>query len=407
MKTYQETIDFLFSQLPQFQKIGQKAYKANLDNIKAICSLLGNPQKHLKTIHVAGSNGKGSTSHMLASILQEAGYKVGLYTSPHLVDFRERIKINGVEITEDEVVSFVEEFQPKLATIKPSFFEWTVGLAFYYFHQQNTDINVIETGLGGRLDSTNVIEPIVSVITNISLEHTAILGDTLELIANEKAGIIKPNCPVVIGKTQNETKEVFRKKASETNSQIYFADAHPFIGYELDLKGDIQQENAQTARVASSVLNSMSYSISESNIFAGLKNVIKNTRLQGRFQVVNENPFTVFDTAHNPDGIRILCNELTKKNPMKIHVVMGMAGDKNHREMFSFFPENSQFYFCSSTNERVLAGADLAKIADSLNKKGKSYPSVRDGLMAAKKEVSANEIIVVTGSNFIVADILS
>jgi len=247
VKTYQETIDFLFSQLPQFQKIGQKAYKANLNNIEAICSFLGNPEKQIKTIHVAGSNGKGSTSHMLASVLQEAGYKVGLYTSPHLVDFRERIKINGEEITEQKVIEFVEEFQPKLAEIRPSFFEWTVGLAFYHFKHQGTDINVIETGLGGRLDSTNVIEPIVSVITNISLEHTTILGDTLELIATEKAGIIKPNCPVVIGKTQIETKEIFTQKALENKSNIYFADTQTSVSYKLDLKGEIQQENARTA----------------------------------------------------------------------------------------------------------------------------------------------------------------
>lgn len=407
MKTYQETIDFLFSQLPQFQNIGQKAYKANLNNIEAICSFLGNPEKQIKTIHVAGSNGKGSTSHMLASILQEAGYKVGLYTSPHLVDFRERIKINGKEITEQEVIEFVEEFQPKLAEIRPSFFEWTVGLAFYHFKHQGTDINVIETGLGGRLDSTNVIEPIVSVITNISLEHTAILGDTLELIATEKAGIIKPNCPVVIGKTQIETKKVFTQKALENKSNIYFADTQTSVSYKLDLKGEIQQENARTSTTTCSVINSLGFPVSESQQAAGLQNVIKNTRLQGRFQVVNKTPLTVFDTAHNPDGIRILCIEISKINPAKIHVVIGMASDKNHKEMFFHFPKQSVFYFCSSTNERVLKGVELEKIAHSLNKTGTTHTSVADGLEAAKTLAKPNEMIVVTGSNFIVADILS
>ena len=407
MKTYQETIDFLFSQLPQFQKIGQKAYKANLNNIEAICSFLGNPEKQIKTIHVAGSNGKGSTSHMLASVLQEAGYKVGLYTSPHLVDFRERIKINGEEITEQKVIEFVEEFQPKLAEIRPSFFEWTVGLAFYHFKHQGTDINVIETGLGGRLDSTNVIEPIVSVITNISLEHTTILGDTLELIATEKAGIIKPNCPVVIGKTQIETKEIFTQKALENKSNIYFADTQTSVSYKLDLKGEIQQENARTATTTCSVINSLGFPVSESQQAAGLQNVIKNTRLQGRFQVVNKTPLTVFDTAHNPDGIRILCNEISKINPAKIHVVIGMASDKNHKEMFFHFPKQSVFYFCSSTNERVLKGVELEKIAHSLNKTGTTHTSVTDGLEAAMAQAKPNEMIVVTGSNFIVADILS
>ena len=407
MKTYQETIDFLFSQLPQFQKIGQKAYKANLNNIEAICSFLGNPEKQIKTIHVAGSNGKGSTSHMLASVLQEAGYKVGLYTSPHLVDFRERIKINGEEITEQKVIEFVEEFQPKLAEIRPSFFEWTVGLAFYHFKHQGTDINVIETGLGGRLDSTNVIEPIVSVITNISLEHTTILGDTLELIATEKAGIIKPNCPVVIGKTQIETKEIFTQKALENKSNIYFADTQTSVSYKLDLKGEIQQENARTATTTCSVINSLGFPVSESQQAAGLQNVIKNTRLQGRFQVVNKTPLTVFDTAHNPDGIRILCNEISKINPAKIHVVIGMASDKNHKEMFFHFPKYSVFYYCSSTNERLLKAVELEKIAHSLNKTGTTHTSVADGLEAAKAQAKPNEMIVVTGSNFIVADILS
>ncbi len=407
MNTYQETIDFLFTQLPQFQKIGQKAYKADLSNIKSICSILGHPERNIKTIHVAGSNGKGSTSHMLASVLKESGYSVGLYTSPHLVDFRERIKINGEEISEKEVVDFVEEFQPKLSNIRPSFFEWTVGLAFYYFNKKKTDINVIETGLGGRLDSTNVINPLVSVITNISLEHTAILGSTLELIATEKAGIIKQKTPVVIGKTQNETAPVFRQLAKENNAEIYFADQESRTTYQLDLLGDIQQENARTAMKTCSVLNSLGFSITESDCDTGLKNVIKNTRLKGRFQVVKQTPLTIFDTAHNPDGIRILCNEIKKSKSETIHVVVGMANDKIHNEMFAHFPIQSVFYFCSSTNERVLQGEDLKTIASKLGKTGTAHSSVKNGFEAAQKKAKPKDTILVTGSNFVIADALS
>ena len=407
MKTYQETLDFLFSQLPQFQKIGQKAYKANLDNIRAICDVLQNPQNNLHTIHVAGSNGKGSTSHMLASVLQEAGYKVGLYTSPHLKDFRERIKINGQEISEEKVIQFVEEFQPKLKEIKPSFFEWTVGLAFYYFHQEKTDINVIETGLGGRLDSTNIIQPVVSVITNISLEHTAILGDTIEKIAAEKAGIIKFKTPVIIGKTQKKTTSVFEKQAERNESTIFFADSVPDLDVSLDLIGQIQKENAKTAWKTCEVLATQGFATSKNERISGLENVLKNTRLQGRFQIVSTSPLIVFDTAHNPDGIKALCREIKRIKPTRIHFVLGMARDKNHDEMFKQFPQNSLFYFCSSTNERVISGKSLKNIAFGLNRIGNDYSSVKSGLEAAKKTASKTEMIVVTGSNFVIADVLS
>jgi dihydrofolate synthase / folylpolyglutamate synthase len=404
--SYSETIDFLFSQLPQFQKIGAEAYKANLDNITAICEIVGNPHKKIKTIHVAGSNGKGSVSHMLASILQEAGYKVGLYTSPHLRDFRERIKINGEEISEEKVVEFVNEFQPKLKDIRPSFFEWTVGLAFYYFEKQNTDINVIETGLGGRLDSTNIITPEISVITNISLEHTAILGESLELIAGEKAGIIKQNVPVVIGKMQPETLEVFEKVAKKNKASIYFVNKIKQREFELDLKGKIQQENANTAFQTIQVLNTNNYAITLEQIAKGLKNVIKNTQLLGRFQAMNEKPKVVFDTAHNPDGIRILCEEIKKVSPITLHVVIGMSSDKNHKEMLFHFPENSVFYFCSSTNERVLKGSKLKEIAKELGYDGESFNSVTKGYKRAINQAIEKDMVVVTGSNFIVADII-
>ena len=406
MKTYSETLDFLYSQLPQYQKIGSVAYKANLDNIIAICRVLGKPQKKIKTIHVAGSNGKGSVSHILASILQEAGYKVGLYTSPHLKDFRERIKINGKEISKEKVIDFVNEFQPKLKEIRPSFFEWTVGLAFYYFTNEETDINLIETGLGGRLDSTNIITPEISVITNISLEHTAILGDTIEKIAKEKAGIIKPSIPVVIGKTQPETKSLFEEIARENNSNITFADSIKNKSFEIELKGKIQQENANTAFHTIQILDELSYSISNKNIEEGLKNVVKNTNLLGRFQLVSKNPMIILDTAHNPDGLRTLVNEVTKLTYKNLRVVIGIAKDKNQIEMLTQFSKATCFYFCSSTNERVLKGTELKGIANKSGIKGTAFDSVEKALKKAKLDSQKEDLILVTGSNFVVADII-
>ena len=406
MNSYQETLDFLFSQLPQYQKLGGKAYKADLGNITKICELLNNPQHNIKTIHVAGTNGKGSTSHMIASVLQEAGYKVGLYTSPHLKDFRERIRINGESISQKEVIEFVHTNKNLLQEITPSFFEWTVGLAFHYFEKKQTDINVIETGLGGRLDSTNIISPEVSLITNISLEHTAILGDTIELIAKEKGGIIKKNTPVVIGETNSITKPIFEKIANELKSPIYFSDENIEEKYELDLKGNIQQKNAKTCLQTIEVLNKKGWKIDEVSIKNGLENVIKNTQLLGRFQLISKNPFIVLDTAHNPNGIESLIKEIETYPFQKLHVVIGMALDKNHDSIFRLFPVNTQFYFCSSSNERILKGRNLKKIASKFGLAGKSYKSVSKGLKKAKNDSNKDDFIVVTGSNFIVADII-
>jgi len=403
---YQSTLDYLFAQLPQYQKIGGKAYKVNLNNIKHICELLGNPHLNIKTVHVAGSNGKGSVSHMLASILQEAGYKVGLYTSPHLKDFRERIKINGIDISEKDVVDFVADHKEILTDTNPSFFEWTVGLAFHYFEKEKTDINIIETGLGGRLDSTNIITPELSVITNISLEHTAILGDTIELISKEKAGIIKHRTPVVIGKTQEISEPIFNKIASELSSPIYYADKEKSKKYTLDLIGEIQQENARTAVKAINILQGKEFTISENNIEDGLANVIENTRLLGRFQIMSNKPTIVYDTAHNPDGIYKVVTEINRLSPSKLHVVIGMAKDKSHKEMLSPFPENTIFYFCTSTNNRVLNAVKLTEIAHSLNIKGNPFHSVKAGLREAKCNASESDLILVTGSNFVVADII-
>lgn len=406
MTAYQATLDFLFSQLPQYQKLGSKAYKADLSNIIELCSLLGNPQNHINTIHVAGSNGKGSTSHMIASILQEAGYKVGLYTSPHLKDFRERIKINGNEIPKDKVVEFVDTHKKLFDSISPSFFEWTVALAFYYFHQQNTDLNVIETGLGGRLDSTNILHPEVSVITNISLEHTSILGDTLEKIAREKAGIIKSNTPIVIGKTQSETSSIFENIAKKMNAPIYYSDQLIKEEYVLDLRGDIQQENAKTASQTVEVLKKLDYHVSPFNIREGLAHTIKNTKLLGRFQVVETNPLLIFDTAHNPDGIHLLVKEISNQPHSLLHVVIGIAKDKKYQEMLAQFPQEAIFYFCSSTNERVLNGEELKEIGKGIGLKGDYFTTVKEGILTAKKVANSEDLIVVTGSNFIVADAL-
>ena len=406
MNSYQETLDFLFSQLPQYQKLGGKAYKADLGNITKICELLNNPQHNIKTIHVAGTNGKGSTSHMIASVLQEAGYKVGLYTSPHLKDFRERIRINGESISEKEVIEFVHANKNLLQEVTPSFFEWTVGLAFHYFEKEQTEINVIETGLGGRLDSTNIIAPEVSVITNISLEHTAILGDTIELIAKEKGGIIKKNIPVVIGETNSITKPIFEEIANELKSTIYFSDKNIEDKYELALKGNIQQKNAKTCLQTIEVLNKKGWKINEVSIKNGLENVIKNTQLLGRFQLISENPFLILDTAHNPNGIESLIKEIETYSFQNLLVVIGMAQDKNHENIFRLFPVNTQFYFCSSSNERILKGKKLKKIASAFGRTGKSYKSASKGLKKAKNASNKNDFIVVTGSNFIVADII-
>ena len=406
MKSYQETLDFLFSQLPQYQKIGGKAYKADLANITKICELLGNPQNHIKTVHIAGTNGKGSTSHMIASVLQEAGYKVGLYTSPHLKDFRERIRINGVSISEQDVIEFVNSNKTIMEEITPSFFEWTVGLAFQYFEKQQTDINVIETGLGGRLDSTNIISPEVSVITNISLEHTAILGNTLELIAKEKAGIIKKETPVVIGETNSVTKPIFTQIAKELNSPISFSDKEIKEKFILDLKGEIQQKNAKTCVQTIKKLQKLGWEISLQNTVDGLKKVVKNTTLLGRFQVIDTKPLVVFDTAHNPHGIDSLMKEISRLEYKKLRVVIGMANDKNHEEILNLFPLKTKFYFCSSTNERVLKGKKLKGIANSYGIKGNSYKSVRKGLDKALKKAHKKDLILVTGSNFVVADVL-
>ncbi|MGB0887106.1 MAG: bifunctional folylpolyglutamate synthase/dihydrofolate synthase [Vicingaceae bacterium] len=403
---YQETLDYLFSQLPMYQRIGKAAYKIDLSNTHSLMNLLGNPEKKFKTVHVAGTNGKGSSSHMLASVLQEAGYKVGLYTSPHLKDFRERVKINGEMITEKEVATFVEKYKTQFEEINLSFFEWTVGLAFDYFAYQKVDIAIVETGLGGRLDSTNVVTPEVSVITNIGIDHTQFLGDTLAKIAVEKAGIIKPNIPVVIGETQQETKVFFTKKAEECVSKIVFADALIQRTYQTDLLGGYQQKNLKTVQATIQILKELGWKISKENIQNGLLSVVQNTNLLGRWQVLDNNPLIICDTGHNKEGVTELVNQLQKTPYKKLHIVFGAVNDKSINEVLELFPKDAQYYFCAANILRALAVDELVVIAEQTGLKGIAYSSVANALNTAKDNASIHDLIFIGGSTFVVAEVV-
>ena len=399
---YQQTLDYLFSQLPMFQRVGASAYKADLNNTIELCKLLHHPEKNFKSIHIAGTNGKGSTSHMLASILQEAGYKVGLYTSPHLKDFRERIKINGVMISEQEVVDFVIKHQSEFEQINLSFFEWTVGLAFDYFSKKQVDIAVIETGLGGRLDSTNVITPLVSVITNIGEDHTQFLGETLAKIASEKAGIIKKNIPIVIGETQQEIKQIFIDKAIEMSAKIFFADKIITTNYESDLKGIYQEKNKKTVLAAIQQLMNSGFSITEEIIKNGLLNVVKNTGLLGRWQILSENPLTICDTGHNEAGIKEVLKQISLTKHNHLHFVFGAVNDKEIDSILSMLPKNVTYYFCQAKIPRALDVNVLYTKAKEFELKGNPYDSVENAIKQAKVNASAN--VFVGGSTFVVAE---
>lgn len=401
---YQQTLDYLFSQLPMFQRVGASAYKADLNNTIELCKLLHHPEKKFKSIHIAGTNGKGSTSHMLASILQEAGYKVGLYTSPHLKDFRERVKINGEMIGEQEVIDFVIKHQSEFEKINLSFFEWTVGLAFDYFSKKQVDIAVIETGLGGRLDSTNVITPLVSVITNIGKDHTQFLGDTLEKIASEKAGIIKENIPIVIGETQQETQQVFIDKALEKSAKIFFADKIIATNYDSDLKGIYQEKNKKTVLAAIQQLMNSGFSIAEENIKNGLLNVVKNTGLLGRWQILSENPLTICDTGHNEAGIKEVLKQISLTKHKHLHCVFGAVNDKEIDSILSMLPKNATYYFCQAKIPRALDVNVLYTKAKDFELKGNPYDSVENAIKQAKANASANDFVFVGGSTFVVAE---
>jgi len=405
--TYQDTVNWMFKQLPMYQNQGKTAYKANLDNTLQLAEYLNHPENNFKSIHVAGTNGKGSTSHMLASILQEAGCKVGLYTSPHLKDFRERIKINGKEVSEAFVVDFIQNHKTFFETHSLSFFEMTVGMAFDYFSKEEVDIAIIEVGMGGRLDSTNIISPVLSVITNIGLDHTQFLGNTLEAIALEKGGIIKPNISVVIGETQSETENVFKTLASKNNSAIYFADQEQkSISYESDLKGDYQKKNIATVLIAIHLISMQSFNISQVAIKNGLQNVVKNTGLNGRWQILQERPKVICDTAHNKEGLQYVMTQLLKEDYEQLHMVFGVVNDKDVTSIMPLLPKNAIYYFCKPNIPRGLDAEDLRHQFMLNGFIGKSYASVEDALNAAKQHATKSDVIYVGGSTFVVAEII-
>ncbi len=404
---YQETINWLFNQLPMYHLQGASAYKKDLTNIKLLINHLENPQKKLKCIHVAGTNGKGSTSHMLASILQESGYKVGLYTSPHLIDFKERIKINRMEISEDFVCDFINTNKVFFEANDMSFFEMTVGLAFDYFAKEKVDIAIIEVGLGGRLDATNIITPLISVITNIALDHTQFLGNTLEAIAFEKAGIIKPNIPVVIGEYTSETKPVFMAKAAANNSKIYFAADLISNEYQSDLIGDYQVHNKKTAVEAIAILNGQNeFKVSETNVENGLLNVIKNTGLQGRWQQLGVNPKIICDTAHNKNGLEIVMKQIQKEKFDTLHIVLGVVNDKDLEEVLPLFPKKAIYYFCKPNIPRGLDAQFLKEKASDFGLNGEVFNSVSESYVKALQNATKSDFIYIGGSTFVVAEIL-
>ncbi|MFH6972870.1 bifunctional folylpolyglutamate synthase/dihydrofolate synthase [Flavobacterium petrolei] len=404
---YQETINWMFNQLPMYQLQGASAYKKDLTNTHLLIAHLDNPQEKIKCIHVGGTNGKGSTSHMLASILQEAGYKVGLYTSPHLKDFRERIKINGKDISEEFVTDFINEHKTFFESNDMSFFEMTVGLAFDYFAKEKVDIAVIEVGMGGRLDATNIITPLVSVISNIGMDHTQFLGNTLQSISFEKAGIVKPNIPVIIGEYTSETKAVFLAKAKECNSEIYFAADLISETYPSDLIGDYQIHNKKTVLQTISVLNSQNeFKITPENIKSGLLNVVKNTGLQGRWQQLNAFPKVICDTAHNKNGLEIVLKQIQKEDFDTLHVVLGVVNDKDLDEILPLFPKKAIYYFCKPNIPRGLDVLILKQKATSFELKGEVYNSVSEAYQKALKNAEITDFIYIGGSTFVVAEIL-
>ena len=417
--TYQETIDFMFSQLPMYHRIGAAAYKADIQPTVDMMAALGNPEKRFRSIHVAGTNGKGSVSHFLASILQEAGYKVGLYTSPHLVDFRERIRINGDMIPEQAVTDFVESHRLMFNDLGLSFFEMTVGLAFDYFAREKVDIAVVEVGMGGRLDSTNVITPLLSIITNIGLDHTQFLGDTLEKIAGEKAGIIKDGVPVVIGETQPETTPVFLAAAAAHHAPITFADQHYVVDdisrYTEELTGEYQKHNIATVLEAVEVLKKTSdFSIQTSDLQRGLARVVTNTHLHGRWQTIGEAPLTICETAHNAPGIDSMLGKLATMPFRSLHVIYGCVNDKDYSKIlshlhteFTRLGKPFDWRFSQPSVPRGLPVADLQAAAATLGIEGEAYANVKDAIAAARSVADPADLVLVTGSIFLVADALA
>jgi len=422
MDSYQQTLNYLYETLPMFQRIGAAAYKDNLDNTIALCKTLGNPERKFKSIHIAGTNGKGSSSHMLAAILQTAGYKTGLYTSPHLKEFTERIKINGEDASHSFIIDFVHRMKPVLEEIKPSFFETTVAMAFEYFAQQKVDVAVIEVGLGGRLDSTNVITPEVSLITNISWDHANLLGDTLQKIAAEKAGIIKPNIPVVISERQPELESVFTEKAAKENSPIIFAsdDYRLFtmgngqfafshyeeeIAYQLQLKGDYQQMNLAGVLATVEALKKKGFKISQESISEGLRNTITLTQLKGRWQKLGDRPLVVCDTGHNEAGIKEVLKQINKEKFKDLHIVWGMVNDKDPGRVLALLPKNAHYYFCQAKIPRAMNAGELREKAKAFGLLGEVIEDINQAIDHARKNCSPDDMIFIGGSTFVVAEI--
>lgn len=426
--TYQQTIDYLYSALPMFSRIGAAAYKKDLTNTIALCEALGNPQQHIKTIHVAGTNGKGSVSHMLAAILQKAGYKTGLYTSPHLHDFRERIKVNGTMCEEQFVIDFTQRIQPLIAQIEPSFFEITVAMAFSYFVQQQVDIAVIETGLGGRLDSTNIITPELSVITNIGYDHMNMLGDTLEAIAGEKAGIIKPGITAIVGEQLPETMAVFTHKAATEQAPLLFAgdqfyvadwqydhhrlqvtvvDKHhdEHIHYSLDLPGIYQTKNLLTVLTGVQQLRKQGWHLPETAVHAALQQVKHLTGLHGRWEVIQENPTVVLDVGHNEDGIKQILQQLEHSTYRKLYIITGMVKDKDIDKVLSLLPKYATYYFTQAQIPRALAYTELATKATALGLQGHAMADVNTALQDALTHAGKEDMILVCGSVFLVGEV--
>ena len=428
--TYQEATEFLFEQLPMYQRQGKSAYKADLTTTLLLDKYFGHPHKHYKTIHIAGTNGKGSVSHMLASILQEAGYKTGLYTSPHLKDFRERIKINGQPIPEHDVIYFVTHNRKIINELHPSFFEMTASMAFELFKNEKVDVAVIEVGMGGRLDSTNIISPDLSIITNIGLDHTQFLGNTKALIAKEKAGIIKNDTPVVIGETQPETIEIFINAAKEKNApliqadkiyripystfssddkqimQVYSDDKIAFKNLKVSLSGWYQSKNVVTALAACKILEEKGYYITETGIFKGMESIQETTGIQGRWQVIGHNPRIICDTGHNEDGIKAVVDQIKNTPYEKLHIIFGTVNDKDITTILSLMPKNAEYYFTKAQIPRSMNEIKLWQTAKKYGLTGDHYPDVKTALAEAQKNVSPNDLIFIGGSTFIVADAL-
>ena len=407
---YQETLTYLYNSAPLFQHIGGGAYKEGLENTHALDEHFGHPHRQFRTIHVAGTNGKGSCSHTLAAILQEAGYRVGLYTSPHLVDFRERIRINGEMIPQEYVVRFVEQERSFFEPLHPSFFELATAMAFRYFADRQVDVAIVEVGLGGRLDCTNIISPDLCIITNISPDHTQFLGNTLAEIAAEKAGIIKSDIPVVIGETTEETRPVFLSKAQEVGAPIHFTEETlyaPFTNMEYDLQGIYQEKNRRTLWTAIPLLQEVGYKINERAIRNGFAHVCHLTGLMGRWQKLQERPTLLCDTGHNVGGIRYIVEQLKQQSYRQLHIVIGMVNDKDIHGVLQLLPREATYYFTKASVKRALPEQELAELAATFGLKGESYPDVQSAVRAAQEKSLPEDFIFVGGSNFIVADLLS